>query len=178
VSPVVFKTSGRGDKVVRVPAQEAPTYARITAKGGGNFAVVAYVGSDYDSLLVNEIGSYAGWVYVNPGVSRLKVTASGTWTIEVRTIDSARSWDGSATLAGKGDAVVLLSGGADGITTITNKSSSNFAVIAYSPYGDYLALLVNEIGSYKGEVLLPGSDPMVLSIHDVGGSWSLSPVGQ
>jgi hypothetical protein len=39
-------------------------------------------------------------------------------------------------------------------------------------------MLVNEIGSYSGEVMLPPPDPMVLAIHSVGGSWSLSPVEQ
>jgi hypothetical protein len=56
------------------------------------------------------------------------------------------------------------------------RGTSNFAVVAYSEYGDYLDLLVNEIGSYSGEVLLPIEDPIVLSIHADGGSWSMSVV--
>lgn len=139
---------------------------------------MSYAGTDYDDLLVNEIGSYSGWVYVAPGVSRLKVTSNGSWSIDVRPIETARGWDGSSRLTGKGDAVVLLSGGSFGITTVKNTSDSNFAMIAYSPEGDYLDLIVNEIGSYNGEVLLPDGDPMVLAIHDVGGSWSMSAVSQ
>jgi hypothetical protein len=169
---------GRGDKIVKLPAQDAPTFARITGKGSGNFAVISYVGSDYDDLLVNEIGSYAGSVYIAAGVNRLKVTSSGTWTIEVRPITSARAWDGVTALTGKGDSVAILTGGAGGITTIKNKSRSNFAVIAYSPEGEYLDLLVNEIGTYSGEVLVPDADPIVLAISAVGGTWSLSAVGQ
>ncbi len=37
VGPIV-KTSGRGNKIVKMPAQDGPTYARITGKGSGNFA--------------------------------------------------------------------------------------------------------------------------------------------
>ena len=174
----ILKTSGRGDKIVRFVAQDAPTYARITGKGGGNFAVISYTGSEYGDLLVNEIGSYSGLTYVAAGVNRLKVTSSGSWTIEIRPITAARLWDGLDRLDGKGDSVVLLTDAAGGITTVKNKSRSNFAVIAYSPEGDYLDLLVNEIGSYSGEVLLPDADPIVLSIHAVGGTWSMSAVEQ
>ena len=177
-APSILKMTGRGDKIVKLPAQDAPTFARITGKGSGNFAVISYIGSDYDDLLVNEIGSYAGSVYINAGVNRLKVTATGSWTIEVRPITSSRPWDGVSALTGKGDSVVILTGGASGITTIRNVSRSNFAVIAYSPEGEYLDLLVNEIGAYSGEVLLPDVDPIVLAISAVGGTWSLASVGQ
>jgi hypothetical protein len=136
------------------------------------------VDTDYNDLLVNEIGSYAGWVYVEPWVNRLEITSSGSWTVEIRPIGSARKWTGEEPISGKGDAVVMLSGHAAGITTIRNRGRSNFAIIAYSPEGDYLDLVVNEIGSYSGEVMLPDADPMVLAIHDVGGSWSLAAVQQ
>jgi hypothetical protein len=176
--PAIAKASGRGDKIVKFAAQDAPTYARITTKGGGNFAVVSYAGSEYGDLLVNVIGAYAGWVYIEPGMNRLKVSASGSWTIEIRPIASAKHWDGTSRLTGKGDYVVNLTGSAFGITTIKNKGNSNFAVVAYSEEGDYLDLLVNEIGSYGGEVMLPLADPIVLSIHAVGGTWSFSAVEQ
>jgi hypothetical protein len=175
-APAILKTAGRGDKIVRFAAQDAPTYARITGKSGGNFAVVSYAGSEYGDLLVNTIGAYSGWVYIEPGMNRLKVSAGSSWTIEIRPIASARHWDGASPLTGKGDYVVTLTNSAFGITTIRNKGKSNFAVIAYSEEGDYLDLLVNEIGSYSGEVMLPLDDPIVLSIHSVGGTWSFSAV--
>ena len=176
--PPILKTAGRGDKIVKLGAQDGPTYAKITGKGSGNFAVISYTGSTYGDLLVNEIGAYSGSVYIAPGVNRLKVTSSGTWTIEVRPITDAKHWNGESALTGKGDSVVNLTGGASGITTIKNKSKSNFAVIGYSQEGDYLDLLVNDIGSYSGEVMLPDADPTVLAIHAVGGVWSLSAVQQ
>jgi hypothetical protein len=65
-----------------------------------------------------------------------------------------------------------------GITTIKNKSSPSFAGVAYTRDGTYLDLLVNTIASNSGEVLLPDSDPMVLVIGAVGGTWSTSAVQQ
>ncbi len=156
---ILTSKSGRGDKVLKIKAQDAPTIARITNKGSSNFAVISYVGTCYDDLLVNEIGSYSGTVYLSPGVTRLKVTSNGNWKVTIRPIDAARQWDGSSALSGKGDAVVMLHGGEFGKTTIKNKSRSNFAVIAYDTDGQYLDLLVNEIGGYSGEVLLPLADP-------------------
>jgi hypothetical protein len=177
-APLIVRKTGRGDRVLRFPAQDAPTVARISGTGRGNFAVVSYAGAEYGDLLVNEIGSYAGWVYVAAGINRFKITSSGSWTVEIRSITSARAWDGARAMAGKGDQVILLSRAAAGSTTIKNKGHSNFAVTAYSPEGDYLDLLVNEIGSYNGEVLLPDTDPIVLVIHAVGGTWSMSTVVQ
>ena len=174
----VLKVAGRGDKIVKMTAQDVPTYVKITGKGSGNFAVVSYQGSTYDDLLVNEIGSYSGSVYVAPGVDRFEVTSSGSWTIEAKPVTSAKHWSGTTALTGKGDAVINLNGGSSGIVTIKNKSKDNFAVTAYTQDGEYLDLLVNEIGSYNGEVMLPDSDPMVLVIDAVGGAWSVSSVSQ
>ena len=161
---------------MKFPAQDGPLVARISNSGGSNFAVISYSGSQYNDLLVNEIGSYSGRVYVAPGVNLIKITSSGAWTVDLRVITSAPKWNGSSALSGKGDSVILLTGGSFGTTTITNKSKSNFSVVAYSTEGDYLDLLVNEIGSYRGEVLLPTEDPVVLSVHAVGGTWTMSAV--
>lgn len=174
--PPILAKKGRGDKVLKFAAQDGPTIAKITNKGRSNFAVISYVGSTYDDLLVNEIGSYSGTVYLNPGASRLKVTSSGSWSVTILPVTRARHWDGVAPLAGKEDSVILLSGGADSATGIRNKSRGNVAVIAYGEDGEYLDLLVNEIGSYSGEVLLPYADPIALSVQAFGGTWSFGPV--
>ncbi len=173
---VLLSESGTGDKVLRIEAQGIPSIAHVTGQGGGNFAVISYVGTAYDDLLVNEIGSYDGTVYLPPGVSSLEITSSGRWQLEISALEGAPLWDGTTPLNGHGDLVVLATGTSFGATTIDNRSTSNFAVIAYSEFGDYLDLLVNEIGNYHGEVLLPIDDPTVLAIRDVGGTWSFSAV--
>jgi hypothetical protein len=175
VRPVLAKT-GKGDKILKFAAQDGPVVALIKNTGSGNFAVISYSGTEYDDLLVNTIGSYSGRVYVAPGVNLLKVTSSGSWSVDLRPIASAPRWNGTSALKGTGDYVVLVSDGAFGTTTIANSGKGNFAVIAYDEYGEYLDLLVNEIGSYHGEVLLPESDPIVLAIHADGGKWSMSAI--
>jgi hypothetical protein len=173
---IILSESGTGDKILRIEAQDLPTVAHITGRGRSNFAVISYVGSDYEDLLVNEIGTYEGFVYVSPYVDSFEITSSGKWQIEISALEAATQWDGTTPLSGEGDSVVLVSGASFGATTIDNRSRSNFAVIAYDEFGDYLDLLVNEIGNYHGEVLLPDDDPIVLSIQDVNGKWSLSAV--
>ncbi len=162
--------------MLRIEPQFLPTVATISNRGESNFAVISYIGSDYDDLLVNEIGRYQGMVYIAPGVDTLEITSGGQWEVERSFIDGATPWDGTSVLTGEGDLVVMLTGGSFGATTIRNQGSSNFAIIAYDEFGDYLDLLVNEIGNYDGEVLLPIDDPVVLVIHAVGGSWSMSAV--
>ena len=162
--------------MLRIEAQDVPTVATISNRGQGNFAVISYIGAEYDDLLINEIGRYDGSVYVAPGVDTLEITSGGQWQVDRSFIDAATPWDGTSDISGQGDSVVVLTGGSFGATTIRNRGDSNFAVIAYSEFGDYLDLLVNEIGNYEGEVLLPIDDPVVLAIHAVGGSWSMSAV--
>jgi hypothetical protein len=173
VASVLAKT-GSGDKVLKFKAQKVPTVAKITNRGEGNFAIVAYKGSAYIDLLVNEIGAYAGSVYIAPGVNLLKLTSSGSWSVDIKPYTAARKWNGKAAIAGKGDAVILLTGGAFGTTVIKNRGQGNFAVIAYGTGGQYLDLLVNEIAAYSGEVLLPDANPMLLSVHAAEGSWSFT----
>jgi hypothetical protein len=170
----VLTKAGTGDKVLKFRARTVPTVAKITNRGGGNFAIVAYKGTSYDDLLVNEIGSYAGQVYIAPGVNLLKLTSDGAWTVDIKPYTAARRWNGKSAISGKGDAVILLTGGAFGSTVVKNQGAGNFAVIAYGTDGEYLDLLVNEIGAYSGEVLLTYADQMLLSVHAVGGAWSFS----
>jgi hypothetical protein len=162
--------------VLGLEAQELPTVATITHQGDSNFAVVSYIGPEQSDLLVNEIGTYSGTVYIAPGVDNLEITADGQWTVARSFVDGATQWDGTTDISGDGDSVVVLTGGSFGTTTIRNQGESNFAIVAYDEFGEYLDLLVNEIGDYEGEVLLPVEDPIVLAINAVGGSWSMSAI--
>ncbi len=82
-----------------------------------------------------------------------------------------RVWDGTGTWTGKGDDLVVIQSGAfSGLDSvkITNSGQSNFAVWAYGKTQD---LLVNEIGNYSGEQLLP-TETVLLEIQS-DGTWSL-----
>jgi hypothetical protein len=162
---------GRGAKVVRVNLSEDYLHiASITHKGSSNF-VVQSIGEDGDDLdlLVNEIGSYSGVRLLDAeGTPKaLKVEADGRWTMTVKVALKAPVWDGNAT--GRGDAVLRVESAQLDFTTValTHRGSSNFVVEAY---GDSSDLLVNEIGRYSGETILP--DGTVLVAISADGAWT------
>ena len=168
---------GRGDKVVRLKLDEDTAYiAAISHRGSSNFVVTSLTaeGDDID-LLVNEIGRYSGVrpLSFNDTPAALKVEADGTWKIVVRTAAKAPLWSGNG--SGKGDAVLRVADGVAtglGTVTITHKGSSNFVVSSYeTSSGD---LLVNEIGKYNGEVLLPSGTLIVEIVAD--GNWTMRKV--
>ncbi|MGW4638383.1 hypothetical protein ACWEN6_07640 [Sphaerisporangium sp. NPDC004334] len=53
----------------------------------------------------------------------------------------------------------------------THDGDSNFIVYGYSRIGSYPELLVNEIGGYKGKVLLPAGTRLITVKAD--GAWTL-----
>lgn len=152
-----------------------PAIARIsTTQSGGNFAVINYDSSgNYIGLLVNRIGSYSGIRPIDffdyEHTSRFEITAEGPWRIEILPLTSARSLSVPGKLSGSGDDVILLRGSTPDIATISHEGDSNFAVTAYGTWGP--DLLVNEIGSYNGKVIVSG-DAMVMEIV-ADGNWSV-----
>jgi hypothetical protein len=64
----------------------------------------------------------------------------------------------------------LAPGSAEGFVTakVTHRGSSNFVVRAY---GDSQELLINEIGKYSGEILIP-SGTLALEI-EADGPWTV-----
>lgn len=77
-------------------------------------------------------------------------------------------------LKGKGDKVARfkIPEDASAIATFNYSGRSNFIVTAYTFDGGG-DLLINEIGNYNGEVLLP-DETFLLVVEGHGGSWSAS----
>ena len=154
---------------------DLPAIARIsTTQSGGNFAVISYDSSgNRIDLLVNRIGSYSGIrpidFLADEHTSRFEVKADGSWTIEILPLSSARSLSVPGEISGAGDDVILLYGSIPDIATTSHSGDSNFVVIAYGGWGK--DLLINEIGSYNGGVIV-GSDAMILEIM-ADGNWSV-----
>jgi hypothetical protein len=170
--------SGTGNAVPRfeIPADSAAV-ADIAHTGASNFAVWAVnEGGEQTDLLVNVIGNYAGTVLFDESAGShtvaFDVEAGGAWTITIKPVTEAFRWDGTETLTGTGDHVAILDPASSGLKsmTLTHAGDGNFAVWAYGPATD---LLVNEIGSYSGEVLLP--DGTFLFEITANGAWTLSP---
>jgi hypothetical protein len=169
--------SGTGAKVAKFEIPEtAAAIATINHRGSSNFAVTSLDASGgTNELLVNEIGNYAGTVLfdvVDHSVA-FEIEADGSWRIDIKPISAARAWDPSERLIGKGADVVLVSPPSSGLVTLdlTHEGESNFAVTSYT--ADSHDLLVNEIGQFSGQVLLP--DGTLLLQVEADGSWSGTP---
>lgn len=177
-APIV--TKGSGDKYIdyAIP-YDAPAALELRHKGESNFAIVSYSGEgDYLDLLVNEIGDYSGRVlvynevdsYQDERVRHLEITADGDWEIVAIPIGMLRTFSSSA--SGSGDDVIQVQTIADRIT-LSHSGESNFIVIARGifRYGSTWDLLVNEIGSYAGQVRLE-SGARIFSIQ-ADGNWTI-----
>ena len=147
---------------------------KITYSGGDNFAVENYddQGNQID-LLVNVIGSYKGTVPLdfleNESTTRLQITSSGNWTIELLPLTEVRQETIPSQISGVGDDVVYLNGTTPDLLKVEASSArDNFVVWSY---GSDRTLLVNEIAPYTGTVIIP-SDTKILVIQATG-KWSL-----
>jgi hypothetical protein len=174
-----IRLRGRGNRVARfrIP-RDAAAIAEIKHRGSSNFAVwtVNRGGRKLD-LLVNTIGNYEGTVLFDEQEGQhsvaFQIEADGQWNIRVLPVTEARQWNGRKQLTGKGDSVIRLNPSSSGLATtrIQHRGSSNFAVEAY---GETYDLLVNEIGRYRGESLLPNRTVLLEITAD--GQWTFSPL--
>ncbi|GAB3030958.1 hypothetical protein GCM10027052_04190 [Parafrigoribacterium mesophilum] len=164
---------GSGDSVVAVELPDGAdqvSVATISHTGAHNFAVWSLDSNmEQHDLMVNQIGTYQGTVLFNlqsSNTTSLQVTATGPWTITLRSIKSLRTFEGAAA-TGTGDDVLIYLG-KPGAATISHDGQHNFAVWSY---GDRSDLVVNEIGAYNGTVRW-GTGPSVVAVS-ADGNWSI-----
>jgi hypothetical protein len=174
--PASHAYRGHGDTLLRVTKPgDGPALVTIAGHGSaGNFAVTSLDSSLQEiDLLVNVIGAYSGTRLIDAQdgqhTARLRIEYGGSWTVVVRPVAAAPQL--STTAMGEGDAVLLYLGAAQGVS-ITNRGSSNFAVTSYGDNGD---LLVNEIGSYSGQVAV-GAGPELIQVES-DGQWTMKLTG-
>lgn len=173
--PIIFE--GSGDKIISLdnPLDE-PRILEITNTGSSNFVVKSYDEfGNYVDLLVNEIGSYHGKLLIGAlvdeePVSRFEVMSSGNWIISLYpfSIDYMETIEVPGVFEGNGDSVVVIIGEPD-IVTFSTADQDNFIVYAFTNNGR--KLILNEIGPYSGEKILP-SDAVLLTIL-MNGSWTM-----
>lgn len=170
--PKVYKYSGRGDKILSIKKPEASAaLISFSHKGSSNF-IVMQLDADLAETenLVNEIGPYSGKTILDledgSETRKLKITADGTWSVVIQALSETRELEGQA--SGK-SADVLLYFGSAGVATLTHKGTSNFIVTYYNEDGS--ENLVNEIGRYTGESVLPAG-PGFLQIS-ADGAWTI-----
>ena len=171
---VIDQGTGFGDDVVLLSIPNIPVVIELTHSGSSNFIVWSLDDAFGNvDLVVNEIGSYAGTNAMqfesDEPVAALEIKADGTWTYQIRAVSSEPVV--SCPAYGGGDSIVVLSNfrSTGGIATISHTGSSNFIVWAWS--SSDRDLLVNEIGAYSGNVVVPSG----LDVWEItaDGSWSI-----
>ena len=174
-SPIVLK--GSGDDVVNLNKWPGLAILHIVGPSSyANFAVwtVDEAGNQTD-LLVNTIGAFEGYklIDLNEGENtyQLQVSATGKWTVEILPLSAKymHILQLPGQYNGNGPDVVFLSGNPD-LATFSYAGNGNFAVWSDGQSGR--DLLVNEIGTYSGTVLVP-PDAAILEI-DADVKWSAS----
>lgn len=176
-----IELSGTGDAVPRFDIPEGiPAIATATHAGGANFAIITISETgDQNDLLVNAIGAYSGTVLFDEQDGQrsvaFEVTADGAWTITVKPVTEAREWDAATALTGARDDVVQINPPVTGLLTanVSHDGGSNFAIIGYGGGAFGQELLVNEIGTYSGEVLI--DDGTFLLEVTADGNWNITP---
>jgi hypothetical protein len=173
--------SGSGDSVITdidLP-EGAVYYAYLTHSGSRNFIVKAYDSSDRHDLLVNEIGNYYGSCLITlTDVSRIEVTASGDWSINISQLTFPDGNRDITSLSGSGAYVSYIFDAPAGTWSFTHDGSRNFIVYAYFTDGTSLStknrdLVINEIGVYSGDhyISVPTGKHIILSI-EADGNWT------
>lgn len=175
-----YRYSGSGDEVLKITKPNGasqPAIVTATHKGSGHFAIWSLDKNlEKNDLLVNTIGEYKGTTLLDAVTfdqevrsTHLDISANGAWAIAIRGLGAARAM-GSNVTTGASDDVLRWTGKA--VTArIKHNGSGHFGVWARESNGDYLDLLVNEIGEYNGTVVVPSGTRLVTVEGD--GTWSI-----
>lgn len=168
--PIVY--TGSGDDVIKIEKPEDELLL-LYIKGNSSsrhFAVLGYDGNNNrTNLYVNTTDPYEGITLDPDGTtSMLEISATGSWTIEARSVRSARVIEAPGKISGVGDEVILVIGTASTASFKGNPSARHFAVRGYNPSPD---LLVNTTDIYEGTVLVR-KGTYILEIIAVG-AWEL-----
>jgi hypothetical protein len=170
-----FEVSGFGDDVVplSVPNNDMAVVRFVFSGSGNSIAWSLDSSLGVIDLLVNEISAYQGARAVNTKtifddlIAYMDIGASAGWEIDVEPLSLAREL--GTTVSGKTDDVIRTAGGF--VAGFNYIGSSNFVVWAYSVDGD-ADLLVNEIGNYSGNQVVPAFTDY-LEIQGQG-SWTIT----
>lgn len=177
--------SGIGSDVLDVHWSSPGALHIVGNAASRNFIIKSFGrNGEYLDLLVNVVDPYSGIRPVNlknysdsGDVARLQIEATGSWEITYYPLNHpfvhALSVPGE--FSGSGDDVILLSGKRPDLGIIDGASKGNFIVIAYR-YTKYLDLLVNEIGSYSGTVIVPAEADIL--VVEATGPWTIKVTGR
>gem|GEM_PF-568130 len=135
---------------------------------------------DRVALPVNEIGSFDGSKAIgidSPGIHLLDIQGDGNWTITVEQPTPSPAPSPPQTYTGYGQEFSPFFTLGSGLTTfhMEHDGSANFIVWLLDDQGDWVELLVNEIGSFDGSKAI-GIDSPGIHLLDIqaDGSWTIT----
>ena len=110
--PIIL--NGRGDDEVDIFKGNGPVILHVTYRGGGTFDISGFdVNGNYTEYsLVHATGSYEGTLIMDldtENTSRLEITSSGIWEIQVLPFQMGRTENIPGIIQGIGDDVILFS---------------------------------------------------------------------
>ena len=173
---LVYEGFGSQLLAVELPVPGAPALASITYSSQEDWRHFSLWAFDDEyrqlGLLVNTLGSFSGTAALDlaegdPVTSYLGVDAAGAWTIRIDPVSSARRVSGE--VRGSGPDTFLYTGDTS-VTLVANQSSGRFALRSVD--GRSPELLVDQIGMFESEIVLPGDRLVVVQAQ---GAWVLSP---
>jgi hypothetical protein len=129
-----------------------------------------------DDLLVHAADSYAGQTMFNGGgkdMSGLRIQGSGSWTVKLTGLGTAKAWTGDGTYSGTGDGVVRVGGAFDDgdvLKFASKGAGSTVTLRSYAADGDD-ALVVNDLENFSGEYEVP--DGAVYFVVRSDGTWTI-----
>ncbi|MBN1458565.1 MAG: S-layer homology domain-containing protein [Armatimonadetes bacterium] len=178
--------SGTGDDVVEIQKPSGPALVWVQGNADSQyFSVKSYGPGDdgphtYLDLLVSTTTPYQGtllidyWYYGDEELTtRLVVSATGPWSIEIRTLGSARTLSTPGYITGSEDEVLLVIGNPDTAHIVGNAQERYFSVKAYYGRTTLYDLLVSTTGTYDGTVMFSKANVELIDVTATG-SWSIS----
>ncbi len=178
IAPEPLVISGTGDSVVDIDWPDRIGLMRVKGNASGRyFGIVPYdENGNRISSIVNTADPYEGlrpFNFDGDNATRLEISASGEWSIEIIPISEANKILLPGTYTGRGDDVIILTGGIPDLAIITgNAESRYFGVIPYTENGNRLSSIVNTADPYEGTVIIP-RDAIFLEIISEG-DWVVS----
>lgn len=169
--------TGSGDDVISIDDYGDWHVFEIEGNAEGRyFGVVAYDSNgDRIGSLVNTTDKYSGIVYDDTqDAAMLEITATGEWSVKVKSIYSCIYGVKGTEVSGKGDNVVVFytdKGESSTATIKGNQEEHYFGVVAYDGSGSRCGSLVNTTDAYEGKVLLKNS-PRIFEVTATG-EWSI-----
>jgi hypothetical protein len=166
---------GSGDGVVNIDKWTGPAIISATHDGDGNFTITNFSAANARlGQLVNVTGPYYGTLpldfMASEQTTRLEITATGAWEIQIIPIEQARTESLPTTIEGYGDDVIVLTGGDPDQLKIDASGSTDAFVVNGFGSGNWYQLL-SKTAPYTGTInATAGTTTLAVTAN---GSWSI-----